>query len=288
MDVALVSDLLRLQHPDLADLEIRSETSGFDNTTWRLGDQFLVRLPRRAIGAVLMEHEHRWLPELAPRLPLKVPTPIRIGRPSPQFAWPWSVVEWIEGSPGNTVPELTLRNGAEPLGRFLRSLHTDSPTAAPVNEFRSLPLKCYDATFLKRLDNVGDRVNAQVVLDVWRSALSAPPWSKDNVWIHGDLHPANTIFDSGALVGVIDFGDLCGGDPATDLAGALMSLPLESIDWFFDEYGVVDLATQRRMLGWAVHFGLMFTLLGIDSEPSYAPIGRRAIANATALAGTML
>jgi aminoglycoside phosphotransferase (APT) family kinase protein len=106
------------------------------------------------------------------------------------------------------------------------------------------------------------------------------------VWIHGDLHPANTIFDDEALVGVIDFGDLCAGDPATDLAGALMSLPFESIEEFFDAYGAVDRATQRRTLGWAIHFGLMFILLGANDEPSYGRVGHRAIGNALSFSRT--
>jgi aminoglycoside phosphotransferase (APT) family kinase protein len=286
MDVALVSDLLRRQHPDFADYEIREASAGFDNTIWRLGDDFVVRLPRRAIGAVLMEHELRWLPELAPRLPLQVPTPIRAGQPSSQFAWPWSIAKWIEGSPGNSVRVETLRNGAEQFGRFLRSLHVDAPATAPVNEFRGVPLQRYESSFLTRLKQVGGHVDREAVLEVWRNAIDAPPWSKSDVWLHGDLHPANTIFDNEALVGVIDFGDLCAGDPATDLAGALMSLPFESIEEFFDAYGAVDLATKRRTLGWTVHFGLMFTLLGINSEPSYGPIGRRAIDNARTFSRT--
>jgi aminoglycoside phosphotransferase (APT) family kinase protein len=283
MDATLVSELLRLQHPDFADFDIRPATSGFDNTIWRLGDDFVVRLPRRAVGAVLMEHELRWLPELAPRLPLQVPTPLRAGQPCAQFAWPWSIAKWIEGSPGNTLPSDSLRSAAGPLGWFLRCLHVDAPAEAPVNEFRGVPLQRHESSFLARLKEVGDRVDREAVREVWRNALDAPQWSKSDVWIHGDLHPANTIFDHEALVGVIDFGDLCAGDPATDLAGALMSLPLESIAEFFDAYGEVDLATRRRMLGWAVHFGLMFTLLGVDDEPSYGPVGQRAIDNAISL-----
>jgi aminoglycoside phosphotransferase (APT) family kinase protein len=286
MDVELVADLLKRQHPDFAEFEIRPAASGFDNTIWRLGADFVVRLPRRAVGAVLMEHELRWLPELAPRLPLQVPTPIRAGQPSSQFAWPWSIAKWIEGSPGNSVRVDTLRNAAEPLGRFLRRLHVVAPAEAPVNEFRGVALQRHESSFRTRLDEVGDHVDRNAVLEVWRNALEAPPWTKSNVWIHGDLHPANTVFDDETLVGVIDFGDLCAGDPATDLAGALMSLPFESIQEFFDAYGEVDLAMKRRTLGWAVHFGLMFTLLGINSEPSYGPIGHRAIDNALTFART--
>jgi aminoglycoside phosphotransferase (APT) family kinase protein len=287
MDAALVADLLRQQHPDFANFEIVPASSGFDNTIWRLGDDFVVRLPRRAIGAVLMEHELRWLPELAPRLPLQVPTPIRAGQPSAQFAWPWSIAKWIKGTPGNNVGAETLRLAAEPLGKFLHALHVETPSFAPVNEFRSVPLQRHESSFLSRATEVGDVLDRKAVLDVWRNALDAPSWAAPAVWIHGDLHPANTIFDKGALVGIIDFGDLCDGDPATDLAGALMSLPFDSIEQFLDAYGTVDIATQRRTLGWAVHFGLIFILLGVNSEPSYGPVGDRAIDNALKFSRTL-
>jgi hypothetical protein len=59
-----------------------------------------------------------------------------------------------------------------------------------------------------------------------------------------------------------------------------MSLPYQSLEQFFDEYGTVEFATRQRMLGWAVHFGLMFTLLGVNDEPTYLPIGHRALDNA--------
>ena len=83
---------------------------------------------------------------------------------------------------------------------------------------------------------------------------------------------------------MIDFGDLCAGDPATDLAGGLLALPRESLEEFFRAYGATDDATIRRTLGWAVHFGLMFVLLGESDEPTYGPIGHRAIENAVAFA----
>jgi hypothetical protein len=71
----LVRALLADQHPDLAALEIVEFASGWDNVIYRLGDAFTVRLPRRDMAAVLVAHEQRVLPELAPRLPIRVPTP---------------------------------------------------------------------------------------------------------------------------------------------------------------------------------------------------------------------
>lgn len=88
-------------------------------------------------------------------------------------------------------------------------------------------------------------------------------------------------------MGVVDFGDLCAGDPATDLAGGLMSLPFEHLDAFFSTYGTLDEATVRRSVGWALLFGVMMVSLGLHERHSYLDVGRRALANASALSVTL-
>jgi aminoglycoside phosphotransferase (APT) family kinase protein len=50
-------------------------------------------------------------------------------------------------------------------------------------------------------------------------------WDGPPIWLHGDLHPFNLVVNQGRLSAVIDFGDLCAGDPATDLAVAWMLFP---------------------------------------------------------------
>ncbi len=277
---SLVEQLIREQHPDLSIDGIRAMPPGFDNTIWRLGDDMVVRLPRREVAVALIRNEQRWLPELARRLPLAIPIPLRVGRPSEIFPWPWTIAPWIDGLPGNTVDPAIMGRAAAPLGRFLRALHCDAPDDAPSNQFRGVPLATHRDDFLARLDDVGDLVNRGQVLRVWEASLDAAPWTPPLQWIHGDPHPANLIFRDDALVGVIDFGDLCAGDPASDLAGALLALPAGSLNEFFRAYGDTDGATLRRTLGWAVHVGLMFILLGLSDEPSYEAIGHRAITNA--------
>ncbi len=54
--------LLRLQHPDLAQLELRMMGAGWDNAMFRLGSSLAVRVPRRASAAALLINEQRWLP----------------------------------------------------------------------------------------------------------------------------------------------------------------------------------------------------------------------------------
>ena len=146
-----------------------------------------------------------------------------------------------------------------------------------------MPLHAFDEQFRGRLHDSGATLESAEVLHIWESALGAAGWWAPQ-WIHGDPHPANLIFDDATLVGVIDFGDLCAGDPATDLAGGFLALPHESIESFLRAYGVIDDATLLRTLGWAVHFGLMFILLGESEEPSYGVIGHRAIRNAVSFA----
>jgi aminoglycoside phosphotransferase (APT) family kinase protein len=280
MDATLVARLVQSQHPDLMSTPIREVSSGFDNTIWRLGEDLVVRLPRRHIAVSLIENEQRWLPTLAPRLPLSVPTPLRVGRPSELFPWPWTIAAWIKATPGNEVNPDVLSSAAAPLGAFLRALHHDAPPDAPTNHFRSVPLCTHEESFRGRLQEIGEEVDQGELLDIWANSLKASDWKAAPQWIHGDPHPANLIFDGTALVGVIDFGDLCAGDPATDLAGGFLALPFDSIETFLRAYGAIDDATIRRTLGWAVHFGLMFILLGQSDEPTYGLIGHRAIGNA--------
>jgi aminoglycoside phosphotransferase (APT) family kinase protein len=105
--------------------------------------------------------------------------------------------------------------------------------------------------------------------------------------LHGDLHPGNTLYRDHELIGVVDFGDLCAGDPATDLGAALMSLTSDELEPFFDDYGVVDTATIWRSIGWATHFGVLMASLGVTDRPSYLPVGQRSIDNAVQLAASL-
>jgi aminoglycoside phosphotransferase (APT) family kinase protein len=77
IDLPMVLALLQEQHRDLAELPLTEIGEGWDNKLFRLGSELLVRMPRRAASAALIEHEQRWLPSLSRRLPLPVPVPLR-------------------------------------------------------------------------------------------------------------------------------------------------------------------------------------------------------------------
>ena len=224
-------------------------------------------------------HEQEWLPVLAPRLPLPVPTPVRVGVASPRFAWPWSVVTWIEGVPGDRATLADAHESARRLGRFLRALHEPAPLDAPRNDARGVPIMQRSVAFEDRITTVADEVDA--VRAVWEGACEAPRWAAPGVWLHGDLHPANLLVCDGLLTGVIDFGDICAGDPATDLAAAWMLLPITSLAAFVHAYGSVDRALISRARGWAVLFGLVLLDIGLVDKPSYEPVARATLDRVT-------
>ena len=101
LDAALVRRLIDAQFPRWAELPIRQVLpGGWDNRTFRLGDDLLVRLPSADGYVAAVAKEQRWLPVLAPRLPLQIPEPVALGEPTAEFARPWSVYRWIDGVPG--------------------------------------------------------------------------------------------------------------------------------------------------------------------------------------------
>lgn len=284
IDEGLVRGLLMAQHPELADRTLQRVAGGWDNEVWRLGHDVAVRLPRRRATVPLLRIEQRWLPRLAPSLPLPVPVPRHLGLPGDRFGWPWSLVPWIDGSAADRTPPGRPLDAAVVLGGFLRALHRPAPDDAPHNPWRSVPLRTRQHTFERRiaaLASTGAASPATVgaLRRRWAEAVDAPAWRGAPCWVHGDLHPANTVVRGGTVVGILDFGDLSGGDPATDLAAAWLLLPVAAQQAFWDAYGRDDGPLRRRAAGWATLFALLLhgSVGGPDAgRVAAAAIGRLA------------
>ena len=278
IDDALVRRLLRAQHPDLADLALTYVTDGWDNVTYRLGDDLAVRLPRRAIAAELFAPEQRWLPLLARRVDLAVPEPVRAGAPGEGYPWAWAVVRWVPGTPVDQAP---LDPGeATRFGRFLADLHGQPPGHAPRNPYRGVPLRAKDELLAPRWDRMARRgLEVDDVRAAWEEALEVPIDLPPS-WLHADLHPKNLVGDGGRLVGVIDWGDLCAGDPANDLAAAWMLFPPEAHDRVWTAYGGLSDATLARARGWAIFFGTVFLDTYGGGEDTFGRIARETLERA--------
>ena len=277
---------MHAQFPQFDDLALTQVAEGFDNSLWRLGDELVVRLPRRQMAVEPLENELRWLPTMASHVSLRTPLPLLAGAPSDRYNWPWLIGTWIEGVAGDEADLGRANSSAAPLATFVRELHTVAPSDAPHNPYRSVSLFERTAAFEERLHEVARSVDVSAARRLFERGATAPRWSGPALWIHGDLHPGNTVYRDGELVGVTDFGDLCAGDPSTDLAGALLALPFASLGTFFATYGLSDEATLQRTIGWATYFGVFMVSLGLTSRPSYLSVGERALANAALVANS--
>jgi aminoglycoside phosphotransferase (APT) family kinase protein len=267
----LVRALLWAQHPDLADLPIEPVDAGWDNAVFRVGADLAVRLPRRLVAVELLLKEQKWLPQLAGRLPLHTPVPVRSGEPGEGYPWCWSVVPWLEGVPADLCA-IDGDQGAT-LAAFFAALHTPAPGDAPLNEWRGVPLSNRQVVVEERLPRLESSVAAPIER-LWRHALDAP-LDAPTTWLHGDLHAQNVLVEDGKLSAIIDWGDLCQGDPATDLAAIWMLLG----DAATRAHAIrlcpaVSEATWARARGWAIFFGALFNDMGLAGDARHGATGR--------------
>jgi aminoglycoside phosphotransferase (APT) family kinase protein len=248
----LVRRLLAAQFPEWRALPVTPvELDGWDNKTFRLGSAVSVRLPSGDGYVAQVDKEHRWLPVLAPQLPLPIPQPMAMGAPSPEFPRPWSVYRWLEGEPAMIEAIADLDRFAADLGAFLQALYradaADGPRPGPHSAFRGGPLTTWDEQTRGAAAALGSDA---AVIAVWETALSAgfdgPP-----VWVHGDVVASNLLVTDGELAAVIDFGCSAVGDPACDLAIAWTLFSGSSRRAFRDALDVDDAAWERGR-GWAL------------------------------------
>jgi len=273
----LVRDLLESQFPDLAGLPIRRVESGTDHDLYRVGDDLVARMPIIDWAVDQAEADERWLPMLAPHLPLPIPETVAVGRPGADFPWRWSLVRWIDGE---TPDEHNLDpvEAAAELGRFVVALHRAPTAGGPLKSgtSRGAPLANLDA-HIRRLIVELDEVDVPAVAKAWDDAAAAPAWDRPPVWIHGDIQPGNLIVRERGLVGVIDFGGLGLGDPAVDLAPAWNLFDDEARDVFRQVVGY-DEATWTRGQGWVLAPALQGLGYYRETKPDFAEACRLRIA----------
>jgi aminoglycoside phosphotransferase (APT) family kinase protein len=282
IDAGLIVRLLEEQAPHLAGLPAMKVTDGWDNAVWRLGHVLAIRITRRAVTVDLHRHEQRWLPVLAPGLPLPVPAPVIVGVPSAQFPWPWSVVPWFEGDVAALAPPLPRE--ARALGAFLAALHVPAPSDVAPNPARGGPLASRQesvAMWAEQSLTSGDEALIAEAVALFNTGLLAAT-ATERVWIHGDLHPRNLLVSQGRLCAVLDWGDVTAGDAATDLAALWWLFDPGVHDDFWSAYRQVSPALWHRARAWAALFGLSFLTFTLPGDPA-APdtqaheLGRRQL-----------
>lgn len=255
IDSSLVKRLVADQFQRWADLPVTEvEPNGWDNRTFRLGDRMSVRLPSAKQYTQQVKKEHRWLPKLAPQLPLPIPSPLAIGEPAAGYPWQWAVYGWIDGETATVEHIADMPQFASSLAQFLVALQeidsTGGPNPGPHNFYRGGDLAVYDEETRTAIKILDGKLETGAITEVWDTAL-ASSWNDLPVWVHGDVSPGNLLIKDGRLTAVIDFGGLCVGDPACDLAIAWTMFEGESRESFRAGLNLDD-ATWARGRGWTL------------------------------------
>lgn len=273
IDMRLVHALVERRLSAYAGLPlIRLASSGSDNALFRLGDELLIRLPRRPGGGATITKEARWVPHIAPRLPVAVPEIIAVCEPACGYPGRWSVLRWLHGASPEPVltgspPDPSRTRLAEDLASLLTALrHIDVPpdaiTSPELRWYRGAPLATRDEATRRAIKACraidGLHVDLEAAEAVWDDALklSGAAESSPPSWYHGDLAAENLLVQDGHLAGVLDFGGLAVGDPTVDLMVAWEVLDAPARAHFRQQLGVNE-ATWRRGRAWALSLALM-------------------------------
>jgi aminoglycoside phosphotransferase (APT) family kinase protein len=280
-NTALVRRLIAAQFPQWADRPLTPvDSAGTDNALYQLGDDMVVRLPRIAWAVGQVEKEQRWLPKLAPYLPLAIPIPLAQGSPGAGYPWHWSVYRWLAGENATFDRLADPIQTAQDLARFIIALQqidtTGGPPSGPPNSWRGVPLAGLDDRVRAAIPTLPTMINADAVTAAWDTALNTPAYDTTPVWLHGDIQAGNLLAQQGRLSAVIDWGCLGVGDPACDVQVAWNLFDAHTRTAFHAALEVDD-ATWARGRGWALYFGVLALPYYQYTNPVLAGIARHAI-----------
>lgn len=275
-DAALVRRLLTAQFPQWAGLPIAPVPSaGTDNALYRLGDEMAVRLPRIQWATGQVALEQRWLPMLAPHLPLTLPVPLAVGQPGAGYPWRWSVWRWLPGENATFDRLGDPGQAAVELAHFIRALQQIDPTGAPTSS-RGVPLITRDPEVRRAIAAMDGMLDAAAITAEWEAALAAPEWAGAPVWIHGDLQPGNLLAQTGRFRAVIDWGCMGLGDPAVELLVAWNLFDAASRAVLRAALAVDD-ATWGRGRGWALSMALIALPYYLHTNPGIVAMAWRIL-----------
>lgn len=283
IDAHLVHELLNNQCPQWSALSIEVvKSSGTDNALFRLGNEYILRLPRIewVLGSneITLNKEYEWLPKIATFLETPIAVPIFKGKSNNTYPWSWLISRWHEGQNPNFEQKNEYEQLTIDLARFLNDFHKIELPNGPFSR-RGMPLIEEDEETRKAIDALKDEIDISAAISLWEQVLKIPLWNKSPVWVHGDFLPGNILIQNNKLSAVLDFTDLGIGDPACDLIIAWSLLNSHSRKIFRDHLENIDNDTWERGCGWALSIALIMLAYYKHTNPVLAKLAKRILKN---------
>lgn len=273
----LVQILLKNQCPHWADLPLESvKSSGTDNALFRLGSEYVARLPRIHWATESINKEYEWVPKIAKLLKTPISTPAFKGKPGSSYPYSWIVAKWNEGHNPDFENDSEYEHLAKELAYFLNELHGIKLANGPPSR-RGVRLNEVSEETMQSISRLAGEINVASVNSLWHDLLNIPYWNKEPVWVHGDFLPGNILIEKTRLSAVIDFSDVGIGDPACDLVIAWSLLGSRSRNIFKENLEQVDNDTWERGRGWALSIALIMLPYYKNTNPVLTALARRMI-----------
>ncbi|MBM4222325.1 MAG: aminoglycoside phosphotransferase family protein [Gammaproteobacteria bacterium] len=278
--------LLKNQFPDLASLKLSYiPESGTENALFRLGNEYVVRLPRFLLSKDAFEKnektltkEFSYLPYLASYLSFPIAKPLFKGDPTAAYPFFWSISRYNEGHNPPFEQANEYNDLAKDLAQFLNQFHEIPVKQAPSSR-RGIKLIYQDEETQNALAQLKDDIDVSIAKTLWDTLKNIPYWPKDPVWIHGDLLPGNILIQNNRLAGIIDFSDLGLGDPACDLIPAWCLFNTQSRQIFRKNLNDVDDNTWLRGKGWALSIALILLPYYKSRSPIMTVLAQQMLKN---------
>jgi aminoglycoside phosphotransferase (APT) family kinase protein len=274
----LVANLME-QVEKFRNLPIKRITStGTDHGLFRLGEEYLIRIPRIQWATKNTEKEYLWVPKIAPFISVPISSPIFIGNAGDGYPWQWTIVQWNTGE--NPVFEVNNQYHALALdlANFLNELHKIKIDDAPESR-RGVDLNTRNRETLEAMDSLDNKFNIEEIKALWSDLCNTTAYNQKPVWVHGDFLPGNILMENNRLSAVIDFSDLGVGDPACDLIIAWSLLNSQSREIFKNSLHNIDEDTWNRGKGWALSIAIIILPYYKNTNPYLVNIAERIISN---------
>lgn len=279
ISLTLVKKLIKDQCPKYCSLPLKPiKTTGTTHALFRLGSEYLIRLPRLEESSVNIEKENEFLPQFEKFLSIPISIPIFKGNPNNDYPCNWMIVKWQEGKIADFDEETEFFDLAKDLALFINELHSIEVNNGPLSR-RGIPLNSKDLQHQVKsaIEKLKDELNINEIKNLWEELSNIPYWDKKPVWIHGDLLPGNILVKDKRLSAVIDFSDLGIGDPACDLIPAWCIFNSQSRNHFKKHLLNVDESTWQRSRGWALCIGLIILPYYKHTNPSLVNVAKKMI-----------